>query len=121
VAAWRFQVAGATVPQRSRAAASIAAAVGSAPAASSAAVSAASVLFGYRAWRDTKLAIVMFVRERDLTTIVERAREALKGHPQFVEGRAAATDTELRRVVSWPGDDRRLPDLNVFFVHVPEP
>ena len=42
-AACRFQVAGATVPQRSRAAASTAAAVGSAPAASSAAVNAASV------------------------------------------------------------------------------
>ena len=77
-------------------------------------------LFGYRAWRDTKLAIVMFMRERDLTAIVERAREALGQHPQFVEWRKPATDTELRCVVSWPGDDRRLADLNVFFVHVPE-
>jgi hypothetical protein len=27
--------------------------------------------FGYQAWRDTKLAVLMFVRERDLTAIVE--------------------------------------------------
>lgn len=63
----------------------------------------------------------MFVRECDLTAIVERAREALEGHLQFVEWHAAATETELRCVVSWPGDERRLADLNVFFVHVPEP
>jgi hypothetical protein len=62
----------------------------------------------------------MFVRERDLTAIVDKAREALETHPQFTEWKNAATDTELSCAVSWPGDDRRLGDLNVFFVHVPE-
>ena len=74
-------------------------------------------LFGYRAWRDTKLAIVMFVREKDLTSIVEKAREELAAHPQFVAWATAATETELRARVSWPGDDRRVADLNVFLVH----
>jgi hypothetical protein len=77
-------------------------------------------LFGYRAWRDTKLAIVMFVREKDLTSIVEKAREALSSHPQFVEWLDAADETELRATMSWPGDERRHADLNVFFVHTPK-
>jgi hypothetical protein len=74
-------------------------------------------LFGYRAWRDTKLAIVMFVRERNLTSIVEKAREAIAAHPQFVEWGAAPNETELRATMSWRGDDRRDADLAVFLVH----
>lgn len=76
-------------------------------------------LYGYTAWRDTKLAVIMFVRERDLTTIIERGREALDRHDQFVSWGEAANETELRAVVSWPGDERRHADLNVFFVPTP--
>lgn len=61
----------------------------------------------------------MFVRERDLTGIIEKAREALAEHPQFVEWKRAAAETELRATVSWPGDDRRRADLNLFFIHTP--
>jgi hypothetical protein len=59
----------------------------------------------------------MFVREKDLTAVVERAREALEQHAQFVEWRESAGETELRATVSWPGDHRQHADLNVFFVH----
>jgi hypothetical protein len=76
-------------------------------------------LFGYRAWRDTKLAVVMFVREQNLTGIIEKATEALAAHPQFVEWREAGSETELRATVSWPGDARRHADLAVFFISTP--
>lgn len=76
-------------------------------------------LFGYVGWRDTKLAIVMFVREKGLTAIVKKARQTLAGHPQFVAWKDAAAETELRAEMSWPGDDERRADLNVFFVPTP--
>jgi hypothetical protein len=76
-------------------------------------------LFGYTAWRDTKLAVVVFVKERDLTAVIEKAREALAQHPQFVAWGEAGTETELRATVHWRGDERRLADLNLFFVHTP--
>jgi hypothetical protein len=76
-------------------------------------------LFSYAAWRDTKLALVIFVRESDLTSIIEKAGKELLGHPQFVAGKDAASETELRATMSWPGDERRLADLAVFFVHTP--
>jgi hypothetical protein len=76
-------------------------------------------LFRYTGWRDTKLAIVMFVRERGLTGVVASARDALEAHDRFVAWLQPATETELRATVSWPGDDRRQADLNVFFVHTP--
>lgn len=76
-------------------------------------------LFGYRAWRDTKLAMVMFVRERDLTAIVEKARDALGDQDQFVAWGPTANETELRATMSWPGDDRRHADLAVLLIHTP--
>ena len=76
-------------------------------------------LFGYTGWRDTKLAIVMFVRTKGLTAILEKGRGALATHPQFAAWKEAASETELRATMRWPGDDERLADLNVFFVHTP--
>ena len=76
-------------------------------------------LFGYTGWRDTKLAMVMFVREKGLTSIVANARTALAAHPQFMASKDPATETELRATMHWPGDAERHADLNVFFVHTP--
>ena len=76
--------------------------------------------FSYTAWRDTKLALIVFVREKNLTSIIEKAREVLEQHTQFVESKEAASETELRAKMSWPGDEQRHADLNVFFIQVPE-
>jgi hypothetical protein len=76
-------------------------------------------LFGYQSWLDTRLAVLMFVRERDLTTIIERARAALENHPQFVVWQPAGDEQEIRATVRWKGDERRHADLNVFFIPTP--
>jgi hypothetical protein len=77
-------------------------------------------LFRYTGWQDSKLAIVTFVREKGLTAILKKARMALEEHSQFVGWKDAASETELRATVHWPGDEERLVDLNVFFVHTPQ-
>ena len=61
----------------------------------------------------------MFVRERGLTDIVQKGRETLAEHPQFVAWGTAASETELRATVSWQGDTRRRADLTVFFISTP--
>jgi hypothetical protein len=77
-------------------------------------------LFRYTGWRDTKLAIVMFVREKGLTAIMRKATATVERHPQFVAWKDAAEETELGATMQWPGDEKRLADLNVFFVHTPQ-
>lgn len=52
---------------------------------------------------------------RELRVPVPDSRE----HPQFVTCKNAATDTELRATMHWDGDEQRVADLNVFFVHTP--
>ena len=78
-------------------------------------------LFGYQAWRDSKLAIVVFVNQRNLSEILKKARLAIQAAENFVEWRQAATEFELRCTVSWPGDQERLAALNILFVHTPPP
>jgi hypothetical protein len=78
-------------------------------------------VFTYATWRDTKLALIVFVRARGLTTVIKSAKKALEEHEQFVGWKTAADETELRTTVRWPGDEERLADLNVFLVHTPAP
>ena len=77
-------------------------------------------LFRYTGWRDTKLAVVMFVRQMGLTRILKKAKTTVGQHPQFVAWKGPAEETELRATMHWRGDENRLADLNVFFVHTPE-
>jgi hypothetical protein len=76
-------------------------------------------LFGYTGWRDTKLAVIVFVRAKGLTGILKKGKTTLGAHSQFVGWQEAASETELRATMHWPGDEERLADLNVFFVHTP--
>jgi len=82
-------------------------------------VAAIDQLLGYTAWRDTKLALIMFVRERALTAIIQKTRAELAEHGQFVASRESMNDAELHAVMSLPSDYRRHADLNVFFVPTP--
>jgi hypothetical protein len=82
-------------------------------------IAAIDQLFRYTGWRDTKLALILFVEEKGLTAIITKARAALLAHSQFVSAQPAATETELRATMSWPGDRERLAMLNITFVHTP--
>lgn len=75
-------------------------------------------LFGYTTWRDTKIALVMFVQAKGLTAIIEKGRVTLADYPQFLSWEEAGDDGELRARMSWPGDDERHATLTVFFFHL---
>jgi hypothetical protein len=78
-------------------------------------------VFRYTTWRDTKLAIVMFVEEKGLTEIIAKAAETLKGHAQFASAKDAGYETELRAMMKWPGDDARKVTMHCLFIHTPRP
>lgn len=79
-------------------------------------------LLGYLGWRDTRCAILLFVHERSVTDIVDKADEALKKHGNFK--RMADTGSgqlERRYVFHWPGDTRQELTLALQVFAVPEP
>jgi hypothetical protein len=57
----------------------------------------------------------MFVREKALTSILKKAKQALAAHETFTAWKEVVNETELRATVHWPGDDERFADLNVFW------
>lgn len=76
-------------------------------------------LFSYTTWRDTKLALVVFVKTKELTPTMTKGKDALGSHPQFIAWEpGSGEETELRAEMTWPGDAARRATLSVFFVHV---
>jgi hypothetical protein len=52
-------------------------------------------LLHYLVWRDTKAAIILFVREKSFGAIVQRARASIEAHPQH--GSSAKSEDPTRR------------------------
>lgn len=77
-------------------------------------------LLGYLTWRDSKACIVLFVRNRDFTAVLDSLKEAAASHEEY--GRFVA-----KRDESWfdyrfriPGDPDREVWVNVLAFHLPE-
>lgn len=78
-------------------------------------------LLGYAAWRDTKLALIMFVPNKNFSSVKRDAKQLVEDHPQFVEWIGDPDiDDPTRARVHWDGDQDQHADLAVFLVHLPE-
>jgi hypothetical protein len=75
-------------------------------------------LYGYSTWRDSRLALVCFVGAKDVTAIVDKARDFLERRDEFVKWEGLAHDRELRCRIRWPGDSTREAILTVLFFHL---
>jgi len=42
-------------------------------------------LLSYLTWRDSKVAVIMFVKNKDFTSVLNTAQVAIKTHPNFIE------------------------------------
>lgn len=51
-------------------------------------------LLGYTVWRDTKAALLLFIKTGDATSIIAKAHAALRNHPCFVSARPSADSSE---------------------------
>jgi hypothetical protein len=77
-------------------------------------------LLSYATWRDPKLALTVFVDNKDVGKVIASAREALEKHPAFIQWTDASDEEQLRCRVRLSGDDGRSADLAVIFVHLPK-
>jgi hypothetical protein len=82
--------------------------------------SALDQLLGYTTWRDAKLALTVFVKNKNIAPVIVQAREALEEHPAFVQWAEGGDEGQLRCRVRLPGTDDRAADLTVVFVHLPK-
>lgn len=66
-------------------------------------------LLGYLVWRDTKAALIIFIRQKDAGAIIEKADKALREHANFKRAGTPSTDPMQRRnfVLFQPDDENR--------------
>lgn len=76
-------------------------------------------LLRYTSWRDTKTAILLFNRNKDLTRVLEQISPAVAGHLSFVREIPYGAETEFRFVLRQPSDRARELTLTVLVFEVP--
>jgi hypothetical protein len=64
-------------------------------------------LLGYLTWRDTKAALLLFIRDGDVTSIIDKAVAMLEEHPNFKRAGAIRTEDRVDVVVHANGDPAR--------------
>ncbi len=78
-------------------------------------------LLSYTTWRDTKAALLIFVRARDVTAITEKAIATLAAHPNFKRDGTRATEDRHDVVLHAVGDPQREIKVALMLFLVPDP
>jgi len=77
-------------------------------------------LLGYTSWRDTRTAILLFNRTKDLTKVVEQVPNAVEGHPNYIRTLEYSPETGNRFVLHHRDDKDRELVLTVLVFEVPQ-
>lgn len=81
--------------------------------------SAIDQLLGYACWRDTKTALLIFNRGRQLSTVLSKIPESIKAHPNFKREAQYNSETGFRFVLHHRDDTNRELYLTVLVFEVP--
>lgn len=76
-------------------------------------------LLGYTSWRDTKVAIIIFNRNKDFTRVLEQVRPATEAHPNFKRFVSQTSETRFNFVFGQPDDDQRELLLSILIFDIP--
>jgi hypothetical protein len=77
-------------------------------------------LFRYVTWRDTKLAILIFNRDGNLKTILEKIPQLVKSHPFYKRTIKIDGETKFRYVLHVPNDPNREVILTIMVFDIPK-
>ena len=77
-------------------------------------------LLGYLMWRDSKSSVIVFVRNKDLSSVLKKAEEVTPDHPNYLGFVDKKDDTWFNYRLHINDDPNREVKLGVLFFHVPE-
>ena len=77
-------------------------------------------LLGYTSWRDTKTALLVFNRNTNMSTVLERIPTAVKEHPSYKAEREYPLETGFRYIFGHRDDPNRELYLTVLVFDVPQ-
>lgn len=76
-------------------------------------------LLSYLTWNDTKAAVIFFVRNQDLTSVIKEIKENFPLHSNFYEKCTDNHETWLNFKFSMNGDSERKIDIACLISHIP--
>jgi hypothetical protein len=76
-------------------------------------------LLSYLSWRDTKTAVMIFNRNKNLSGVLETIKTAMEKHPHKKRGPAIEGPTRFRYVMGNPGDHNREVIMTVMVYDIP--
>jgi hypothetical protein len=74
----------------------------------------------YLTWRDSKAAIIMFVKNADFSSVIQKVKEETPTHANYLSFDGEKEETRLSYKVSLNGDRERKIYLTVLLFHYPE-
>lgn len=77
-------------------------------------------LLGYTSWRDTKTALIIFNRNKDLSAVLAKIPELVKAHPNFKREQKHRGETDFRYVIHHNNDKGRELYMAVIIVELPK-
>ena len=77
-------------------------------------------LLGYLIWRDSKAAVIVFVRNKNLSSVLQTAEEVTPNHPNYLGFVDKKEDTWFNYRFHINDDRNREVKLGVLFFHIPE-
>jgi hypothetical protein len=78
-----------------------------------------SQLLGYLTWRDSKAAVIMFVPNKEFSSVVETAKKAAPKHSNFLKYVDEKDETWFNYEFHLDGDRNRVVKLAVMLYHIP--
>ena len=76
-------------------------------------------LLGYLSWRDSKVAVLLFNRNKDFSKVLEAIPETVKAHPNFQKDEGKRGETGFRYVFRHKDDAAKILHLTVMAFDVP--
>lgn len=78
-----------------------------------------SQLLGYLTWRDSKSAIVVFVQNKDFSSVLEKIPDAAAKHPNFIDQSGRTDENWFDFFFHLEGDPNREVKTAVMLYHIP--
>lgn len=79
-----------------------------------------SQLLSYLTWRDSKAAVIIFVPNKDFTSALETAKEAITEHSNYVDFNGTNDETWINYIFHLNDDRNRQVKLAVMLYHIPK-
>lgn len=76
-------------------------------------------LLGYLTWRDSKTSVIIFVQNKDMTSVIESVSKASKKHYCFIKELTKSDDSWFNYIFSLPNDKNKEIKLAVQIFHIP--